>query len=87
MCNKYQVEDNKDNWRQGRCQLQYSQLATLTNARIGMDTVILLENGHLHHAKAEVEDVVDGVIVDNVKYVVDDEEGDVPAPKDQLMPR
>ena len=41
------------------------------------DTVILLENAHLHHAKAEVEDVVDRVIVDDVEDVVEDEEGAV----------
>ena len=47
-----------------------------------VDTVILLENPHLHHAKAEGEDMVDGVIAD----VVEDEEGDVLVPQDQLMP-
>ena len=37
--------------------------------------VILLENAHLHHVKAEVEDVVDGVIADDVEDVVEDKEG------------
>ena len=44
-------------------------------------------NAHLHHAKADVEDVVDGIIADDVEDVVEDEGGDVPVPKDQLMPR
>ena len=50
------------------------------------DTVILLENAHQHHAKAEVEDMVDGVIMDDMKDAVEDEEGDALVPKDQLMP-
>ena len=45
--------------------------------------VILPENAHLHHAKAKVEDVVYGAIADDVE----DEEGKMPVPKDQLMPR
>ena len=48
--------------------------------------VILPENAHLHHVKAEVEDMVYGVIAEDVEDVVEDEEGDVLVPKDQLMP-
>ena len=39
--------------------------------------VILPENAHLHHVKAEVEDMVYGVIAEDVEDVVEDEEGDV----------
>ena len=42
---------------------------------------------HLHRVKAEAEDVVDGVIADDVEDIMEDEEGDVQVPKDQLMPR
>ena len=69
------MEDNKDFWRRRRCQLQYSQLGTLYKAGIVEDMVIPLENAHLHHAKAELEDAVNGVIVDGVENVVEDEEG------------
>ena len=48
--------------------------------------VILLDNAHLHHTKAEVEDMVDGVIMGGVEDVVEDKKGNVPVPKDQPMP-
>ena len=48
--------------------------------------VILLRNVHLHHAKAEVEVVVDGIITDGVEDAVEEEEGDVQVPKGHLMP-
>ena len=43
--------------------------------------VILVEHAHLPYAKAEVENVVDGVITNDVEDVVEDKKGDVPVPQ------
>ena len=40
----------------------------------------------VHHTKAEAQDVVNGIIVEDVEDVMEDDEGDVQVPKDQLMP-
>ena len=38
---------------------------------------IYLGNTHLHHTKTKDDDVVSGIIVDDVEDIVEDKEGDV----------
>ena len=60
---------NKHNWQPPKLH-QLRQARTICNAGIVAATITLPENSHLHHAKAEVQDVVDGLIADNMEDVV-----------------